>query len=93
VSALAGAAAGDALVLAAVLRLHGRDINVRYYVPVHGHVLANQQPVVLRELESVQQPGNLRRGITSGAAFQGNRWAGSHCLFDEPVDQLRRDLC
>jgi len=50
---LAGAAAGDALVLAAVFGLHGRNINVGYYVSVHGHVLANQEPVVLWKRKSI----------------------------------------
>lgn len=93
VARLASAAARDALVLAPVFGLHRRDVHVRYYVPVHGHVLANQESVVLRKRKSIQQPGNLRRRITRGAAFQRNRWTGLHCLFDKPVDQLRRDLC
>lgn len=93
VSWLACPAARDALVLPAVLGLHRGDVNVRYYVPVHSHVLANQQSVVLWKRKSIQQPGNLRGGITRGAAFQRNRWTGLHCLFDKPVDQLRRDLC
>lgn len=93
VARLASAAARDALVLAPVFGLDRRDVHVRYYVPVHGHVLANQESVVLRKRKSIQQPGNLRRRITRRAAFQRNRWTGLHCLFDKPVDQLRRDLC
>lgn len=50
-------------------------------------------PIVLRQWEAVQCPGEVRRWVSRGDAFEGNRRSWLYRLLDELEDQLRRGVC
>lgn len=81
-----------ARVLAAILRLDGRNVDVTDHIAEHRHVLADHHAIVVRQRERVQMPGDLRRWIAGGAALERHGRTGLHRLLDELVDELRCDL-